>query len=428
MKKVTILITNYNYGRYLNRCIRSCLNQSMPSTEYDILIVDDKSTDNSCKILNYWQGRENIKVIFNEDNIGLGACCKLGVMSCRSPYIVRVDADDYVAEDFVKFLYMWAHTNKSHAVACDYLEVDLNEQILRRGSSEDDPIGCGILFRTDCLEFIGSYSNNRSNEDKELRSRFDPHFNVEHLNIPMYRYLKHDDSMTYQGSTIDVAIQARLGSSRFPNKVLENINHQHTVLSFLVERLLYIKSLRPYINNIAVLTTKKDYKKIKSALKKYDIEISFGSETNVLKRFDFHFKNQDTFKFFRVTADNPFLCVDSFDLIYNSEFKNYDYTSLYHKRNLPDGQVLSLFQDSFFKKIKLKKYNKKIKEHLIFANEYHEDITLLNPKIPSKYKQPNISWAINRKEDLCSMYNKLKDPKDCIHFDSLLKKSPVYTY
>ena len=178
MKKLTILITNYNYGKFLARCIRSCISQTMSKEQYDILIVDDCSSDKSNEILEHWNGKHNIKVIKNKKNIGLGASCKVGVMNCETPYIVRVDADDYISEDFCKTLYLYASTNKSHAVACDYYEVDFDEKIVSRTSSRKKPIACGILFRTDSLEYVGGYSSLRVNEDKDLRKRFEEDFRL----------------------------------------------------------------------------------------------------------------------------------------------------------------------------------------------------------------------------------------------------------
>jgi glycosyltransferase involved in cell wall biosynthesis len=199
MKKLTILITNYNYGRYLSRCIRSCVCQTMSKEEYDIVIVDDKSTDSSRNILENWDGEYNIRVIYNEKNLGLGESCRLGVSKCITPYVVRVDADDYVSEDFCKTLYIYASLNKSHAVACDYYEVDINENIIGRFSGAEKPIACGILFKTSSLEYVGGYSNLRINEDVDLRTRFDKEFRVDFLNIPMYRYFKHEESLTKKG-------------------------------------------------------------------------------------------------------------------------------------------------------------------------------------------------------------------------------------
>ena len=47
---VSIIITNYNYGKFIHRCLRSCINQSIHENSYEIIVVDDKSNDNSIKI------------------------------------------------------------------------------------------------------------------------------------------------------------------------------------------------------------------------------------------------------------------------------------------------------------------------------------------------------------------------------------------
>jgi len=199
MKKVTILITNYNYGRFLSRCIRSCLSQTMSKEEYTILIVDDKSTDNSLEILSQWEGRHNIKIIKNKINLGLGNSCNIGLSQCETPYVVRVDADDYVSEDFCKTLYLYASTNGFQAVSCDYYEVDFNETQKTRRSAISMPIACGILFRTDTLDYIGGYSNLRINEEVELIERYSKFFKIKNVEIPLYRYYKHADSLSNKG-------------------------------------------------------------------------------------------------------------------------------------------------------------------------------------------------------------------------------------
>ena len=48
---VSIIITNYNYGNYLHRCIRSCLNQTLPVNEFEVILVDDFSKDNSHNVV-----------------------------------------------------------------------------------------------------------------------------------------------------------------------------------------------------------------------------------------------------------------------------------------------------------------------------------------------------------------------------------------
>ena len=66
---VSIIITNYNYGKYLHRCIRSCLNQTLPVSQFEVILVDDFSNDDSDKIANEYKTLPNFKVIKNKKNL-----------------------------------------------------------------------------------------------------------------------------------------------------------------------------------------------------------------------------------------------------------------------------------------------------------------------------------------------------------------------
>ena len=61
---VSILIANYNNEKFLSRSINSCLNQSY--TNFEIIIFDDKSTDNSKSILQNYEKNDKIKIFFND--------------------------------------------------------------------------------------------------------------------------------------------------------------------------------------------------------------------------------------------------------------------------------------------------------------------------------------------------------------------------
>jgi glycosyltransferase involved in cell wall biosynthesis len=134
--KVSIIVTNFNYEKWIRRCIRSLLNQNFDS--YEIIIVDDLSTDNSRDILLEYKDHPKVKLIFNEYNMGVGASSTIGAKKALGKYLVRVDADDYVHKDFLNCLYLWASFNNSQAVACDYQEVDFNENILSKKSQLDE--------------------------------------------------------------------------------------------------------------------------------------------------------------------------------------------------------------------------------------------------------------------------------------------------
>ena len=66
---VSIIITNYNYGKYLHRCIRSCLNQSLPINEFEVIVVDDLSKDNSQNVVEEYKSLPNFKYIRNNKKL-----------------------------------------------------------------------------------------------------------------------------------------------------------------------------------------------------------------------------------------------------------------------------------------------------------------------------------------------------------------------
>ena len=193
--KVSVIVTNFNYDKWLRRCLRSLLNQNF--TNYEIIVVDDLSTDNSRNILLEYKNHPNLKIIFNKVNMGVGASSTIGAKLAKGKHLVRVDADDYVHQDFLKCLWLWANFNNSHAVACSYQEVNFNEDILQTKTQQKEPLACGILYRTDILEYLGYWDPKlRINEDRDMIKRFKKEFKLEYLNIPLYRYFKHDNSLS----------------------------------------------------------------------------------------------------------------------------------------------------------------------------------------------------------------------------------------
>ena len=78
---VSVIITSYNYARYLERAIRSALNQSLPSNSFEVIVVDDCSTDESHLILDNYA--EDVKVIKMGKNSGLSAARNTGIKKAK---------------------------------------------------------------------------------------------------------------------------------------------------------------------------------------------------------------------------------------------------------------------------------------------------------------------------------------------------------
>jgi len=199
-KLINVLVPAFNQEKYIGRCLRSLISQSLDKNSYEIIVVDDGSTDNTSYALSLFTDPYNnlIKVITNKKNQGLPYSLNKAIRSSDSEYIVRVDSDDYVNSDFLKILYLYLKFNlDSKAICCDYFTVDDEENIISRHNSKDSPIACGLMYRRDILEEIGLYNEKFLwNEDKEFRKRLELKYNVDHINLPLYRYRRHDKNMT----------------------------------------------------------------------------------------------------------------------------------------------------------------------------------------------------------------------------------------
>lgn len=200
---VSIVITTYNYGHYVERAIRSALNQSMASTNFEIIVVNDASTDHTVEVLSNYE--HEIRVFNLEENVGLAGARNFGIKKAKGRFVVFLDADDYMHKDLIYVESLFLELNNDiDAVSCDYFLVDEKEKHIEHVSSEKSPIACGIMFRKDYLYDIGLYDESfKAREEEELRARFMKKFSVQNLNIPMYRYRMHGNNLTKDASTMD---------------------------------------------------------------------------------------------------------------------------------------------------------------------------------------------------------------------------------
>ena len=199
MIKTSVVITNYNYGRYLGRCIRSCLNQTMPPDDYEVIVVDDGSTDDSRQVIAAFV--DKVTTVFIEHS-GVAFASNEGIKKALGTYIIRVDADDYINQNTLLFMTEILVWNPDIGfVYCDHFTVNEREEKterLRLNTVERlYNHGAGIMFRKSNLEAIGTYDITLENcEDYDLVTRYLKNFDGYYLKLPLYRYFKHNNSLT----------------------------------------------------------------------------------------------------------------------------------------------------------------------------------------------------------------------------------------
>ena len=166
---VSVVITNYNYGKYVKDAIHSCLWQRIPVNE--IIVVDDGSTDNSLSILEPLDQAKKIKLIIQE-NQGVAAARNNGISAARYPLITCLDADDMIGPEYVASLRPALERDRGLGVAYSgvkYIDKDskdtgLNDNRVfsweiqaKGGVPPSTCIPSGSMFRKSMWERCGGY-------------------------------------------------------------------------------------------------------------------------------------------------------------------------------------------------------------------------------------------------------------------------------
>jgi glycosyltransferase involved in cell wall biosynthesis len=122
---VTVLLSVYNCEKYLDRCISSLGKQTYKN--FNILCINDASTDGSLKILKKWQGTftpKRFTIINNSSNQGLTKSLNIGLEHINSTYTARIDADDWWDEIKLDKQLKFAVANPTYGViGCNYCNV-----------------------------------------------------------------------------------------------------------------------------------------------------------------------------------------------------------------------------------------------------------------------------------------------------------------
>lgn len=196
---ISVIVACFNQGQWVERCIRSLSHQnSFSAEEFEILVVDDGSTDNTHEVLENLSILKNLRIIHNNQNQGLPFSLNAAIRKARGRYIVRVDSDDYVQRNFLYVMKLFLDLNRHYqAVAVDYVKVDCFENVIGRSNCFEEEIACGIMFRKECLFEIGLYNTEfKMREGHEMRKRFEKRFKIARLEFPFYRYRSHDNNRT----------------------------------------------------------------------------------------------------------------------------------------------------------------------------------------------------------------------------------------
>lgn len=128
--QISVIVPVYNVEKYLSRCIESILSQTF--TDFELLLIDDGSTDRSGEICDEYAKKDTRIRVFHTKNRGVSAARNLGLDNAKGEWISFVDSDDWVENDYLKSLFNDNFLTENKCVICESVYVDFEKYNRKR--------------------------------------------------------------------------------------------------------------------------------------------------------------------------------------------------------------------------------------------------------------------------------------------------------
>lgn len=212
MSKITAYTPTYNCGKFLEQSIESVLKQTF--VDFELIIINDGSTDNTSQILQKYSQNPKIKIIEHEKNIGFVKTAAEVIPQTKGEYVIRVDGDDFLDEN--TFLVMASILDKHPEIGLvysDYFHVNEKGEIMhyfkKKNLEEEMEMmdlpanGAGVMIRRSCYDAVGGYRKDIKCQDKyDLWIKFINRFKPYALNLPLYFYRRHGNNISNKQKVI----------------------------------------------------------------------------------------------------------------------------------------------------------------------------------------------------------------------------------
>lgn len=202
---ITVYITNYNYGAYIKHAVESVLSQT--SQNFELLIIDDGSTDNSKEIIEQYRSHQKVRIVYQQ-NKGLNATNNVALNLSNGKYIMRLDADDYLHERALEELSAkmeqddalglvfpnYYLVNKDNKIISKEIRHDFDKEVELLDQAAH---GACTMIRTSFLKELGGYNEKYTCQDGyELWVKFTRKFKVSNVGNPLFYYRQHGANLT----------------------------------------------------------------------------------------------------------------------------------------------------------------------------------------------------------------------------------------
>ena len=213
---ISVVITNFNYGKYIGEAIDSVLAQTYRPVE--LIVVDDGSTDNSLDILQQYAGKVQL---IRQSNKGVVAARNRGLGVAKGEYVCFLDADDKLDSRYLAELYCAAHRQSAAIAYCDTKMFGAESAIIPanrwnwRKLLYRNYLPPAALISRRALEYVGGYTTQDnvafSFEDWDLWLKLAEHgFKGAYVPEPLFLYRLHGAGRNQQGLARRVLLEKEL--------------------------------------------------------------------------------------------------------------------------------------------------------------------------------------------------------------------------
>lgn len=238
---ISVIIPVYNAEKFLEHCLDTLLAQTFK--DFEIILVDDGSRDLSPRICDAYAHKDARVRVHHKENGGVSSARQTGLQLASGNYIIQVDADDWVASNYLEALYKEAIRKNADITVCDYMEVYPDKQVYKEQkptstSADDFVLDLCTRLHGSCANKLIRSSIIRVNDisfPEGINLREDKLFNihvalnsaiVSYIASALYFYRRsHSEQSASSQSSIEVSEKSYIyGNNLFDNYLLNRCN------------------------------------------------------------------------------------------------------------------------------------------------------------------------------------------------------------
>lgn len=195
---VSVVMPTYNQAEFISETLESVLNQTFK--DYELIIVNDGSTDNTLQILQKYQEHTQINII-NQENRGCSAALNAGIKNARGKYISLISSDDLWCNDKLE-KQVELHSKYDH-IMMSYTDFDIineNSDVIQKhykSADTEKPLplriryinAFSVMIKRECFQSVGLFDENlKHSNDNDMWFRIGQRYNMSRIPLPLVKY------------------------------------------------------------------------------------------------------------------------------------------------------------------------------------------------------------------------------------------------